>query len=326
VKETKYGFISDIHGNPKIVDIALERLLARGAQRIILNGDLGDSQEELQRSQGLVLYAIKRALETNLPVYAQPGSHESLLVYDPVVKFLKGKHNNLFDAIENKKVEFEDHDLVFIPGSDFVSGGQYMFGGKMQTGFYADDERVEDVGEAIGAAITDNSTPLHYQNVNDLRELVTRPDRTILVCHVPRKFSNIETCVDMADFVQQGRSVMPAEMVREDLRKEYGQGMTQEQMDVIAADNNFRFRVENRGNVDLARVYEEAGVKKAVNGHFHESSHRANDRESKHVREGEYVDELFWNSGFVSGGYTGILTIREDGRVKYENIDLRKAA
>jgi len=40
------------------------------------------------------------------------------------------------------------------------------------------------------------------------------------------------------------------------------------------------------------------------------------------VPQGTFVDELYWNSGQLDLGQTGILTVR-DGRVCYQNVKLQ---
>ena len=70
-------------------------------------------------------------------------------------------------------------------------------------------------------------------------------------------------------------------------------------------------------------MYEKLGIRKAVSGHFHESSHRANDRNSKHVFENTFVEELFWNSGCLDIGQCGILTVK-DNKVSYRNVRLQE--
>ncbi|MFP4424718.1 MAG: hypothetical protein ACLFP2_05845 [Candidatus Woesearchaeota archaeon] len=82
-----------------------------------------------------------------------------------------------------------------------------------------------------------------------------------------------------------------------------------------------KLRKENRGNVYLKGLYEERGIRKAINCHFQESGHMAHDRSGTRVPEGELCDELFWNTGHLDAGQTGILTV-DDGRVKYKNIRL----
>ena len=74
--------------------------------------------------------------------------------------------------------------------------------------------------------------------------------------------------------------------------------------------------------MDLKGLYEELGIKKSVTGHFHESSHRANDLSGCHVEQGRMVGELFWNSGCLDMGHAGLLIV--DGeKVQYENIRIQ---
>ena len=82
-------------------------------------------------------------------------------------------------------------------------------------------------------------------------------------------------------------------------------------------------RKENRCNTDLRDSYEKLGIKKEISGHFHESGHRANDRQNKHVPENAFIDELFWNSGCLDSGQCGILIV-EDNKVAYKNIRLQE--
>jgi len=80
---------------------------------------------------------------------------------------------------------------------------------------------------------------------------------------------------------------------------------------------------ENRGNEDLKRLYEELGITKAVSGHFHESGHRANDLNGNRVGQGAFVNNLFWNSGYLDVGQTGILTVNDNAEVSYRNVNLK---
>ena len=63
-------------------------------------------------------------------------------------------------------------------------------------------------------------------------------------------------------------------------------------------------------------------ITKAVSGHFHESGHRAHDGEVNKVQEGQLVDELYWNTGELDLGQTGILTV-EGNKVSYQNVQLQ---
>ncbi len=295
VNETKYGVISDIHRAPRIVIPAIEILKKLGAEKLILNGDIGNSQ-------GFVAFVLNIAGESELETFVQPGSHEKIEDFEPVIEHFKGKYPNLINVIENRKIEQNGHHLVFMPGSDFRCGGEYVLNrADVESGLYKTEEGI-----------------IRLTNTRDLKRLVTSPDKTIVICHVPRKFDNLETSIDMAqfgeatkDFNLQGDMINTGSVFPEAIAKQ-----------IIEEGYPVQIKRENRGNVDLRDIYEELGIKKAVSGHFHESGHRANNRASQHVTEGELVEELFWNSGYLDAGQTGILTV-EDGKVSYKNIRLQ---
>lgn len=334
-KETKYGVISDVHRDSRIVAPAIEALKRKGAEKLILNGDIGNSPE-------FVANVLNIAGQSGLESYVQPGSHEKLDDFEPVMKYFKEKYSNLVNAIEQRKVESDGHDIVFLPGTDWYCGGQYLLdNGELESGFY---ERKNNGGK---------SEVVRVSNMNDLRQLVTRPDKTIVVCHIPRRFDNIDTCVDMAEFGEvektffadivhyrdgeqqiriyyenglQGLILKPKEVesgVRNQIFEDGSVLPLQTAKSFSQAGAPVKIKRENRGNPYLKKLYEEIGVNKAVSGHFHESSHRANDRAGNHVNQGEFVDELFWNSGYLDIGHTGILTVK-DGKVSYQNINLQE--
>ena len=78
---------------------------------------------------------------------------------------------------------------------------------------------------------------------------------------------------------------------------------------------------ENRGNTDLKLAYERNGITKAISGHFHESSHRANDSKSRYVSEDFFTDDLFYNSGAADDGLAGIVNV-VGNKIAYKNIVL----
>lgn len=363
--QTKYGVISDVHIDPRIVPTAISVLKSLGAEKLLVNGDIGNHQQTLEDSQGYVAFILDSIGKSGLESWVQPGSHESLLAYGPVMDHFSQKYGNVIDATKNQKGEQGDHHLVFLPGSDFLCGGEYQIGSseEIPSGEYfvtMHDEllpcstdkdelqRLNNLGKIKGA--------IHYSNMNDLRRLLTNPEKTVVVCHVPRKFDNIETCVDMAEFglaednfgflqveYNTGKKgeVMytpkdTPELIRAKLRilgvrKILGQSPIPNgsvfplavAQSLVEQGAPVSLKRENRGNEDLKTLYEELGVRKSVTGHFHESSHRANDRLGNHVNEGQLVNELFWNSGYLDTGHTGILTV--DGeKVSYQNIRLQE--
>ncbi len=299
---TKYGVISDVHEDPRIVPTAIETLRQRGAEKLLVNGDIGERMSNLEQSQAHTTFILESIGKSGLESYVQPGSHETVEGYQPVINHFSEQYPNIHDATQNQKLEQTNHHLVFLPGSDFLCNGQYQIG---------NDKDIE-----TGLYNTKNG-PIFYFNMQDLKQLVTHPEKTIVVCHVPRKFDNLETCVDVAEFGEAehpfrmrgnlipGKSVFPLPIAQQFVDKGYP----------------ITLKKENRGNEDLRDLYQELGITKAVTGHFHESSHRANDANGDHVEPGILTDNLFWNSGHLDRGYTGILTV--DGEyVSYENVTI----
>ncbi|MCK5043696.1 hypothetical protein KAR52_01685 [Candidatus Pacearchaeota archaeon] len=323
VKETKYGIISDIHNDPRIVPIAINILKEKGAEKLLINGDIGNQQNTLQDSQNCIAFVLDSIGKSGLETFVQPGSHEILLAYGPVMEHFTEQYSNIIDATKNQKVEQEGHHLVFLPGSDFLCGGEYKIGNnEVPSGKYIHTKKgllqFEDFnqyvstiqkGIALGA--------MQYSNMEDLKKLVTQPDKTIVVCHVPRKFNNLEIAVDMAQF---GEALEDFNLQGDEV-KEGSVFPLPNAKQIFQAGYPVVIKQENRGNKDLKNIYEELGIVKAVSGHFHESGHRANDRMGNHVQEGANVDELFWNSGYLEGGQTGILTVKGN-KVNYENINI----
>lgn len=273
----------------------------------------------------ILLLSLDAIGRSGLESFVQPGSHESLLSYVPVVDYFSERYSNIIDVFKRQKAEMNGHDLVFLPGSDFICGGEFQIGNDFQlpSGRYIQTqeglvkfESLDQYVDALQRRIVQEA--FQYVNIQDLKKFISNPEKTIVVCHVPRKFYNLETCVDVAEFGEASEDFM---FGNDKVKKgsiypiQVAPNMVQEGYPVM-------LKKENRGNGDLKNIYEELGIRKSINGHFHESSHRANDSNSHHVNEGELVDEMYWNSGCLDMGFAGILIVKGE-RVKYQNVRLR---
>lgn len=248
------------------------------------------------------------------------------MVFGPVLDYFSERYSNIIDVTKNRKIEQDGHDLVFLPGSDFLCGGEYQIGNHKQlsSGRYIQTDKglvqfktLEEYVYAIKKGIIRGV--FEYSNIGDLRKLVTRPEKTILVCHVPRKFNNLETAVDVAEFGE----VYEDFAIQKDIVKKGSAYPWIIAKNLVSENYPVKIKKENRGNADLKDLYEELGIIRAVSGHFHESGHRANDLNSNYVKQGNKVRELFWNSGCLDNGQTGILSVKDE-EVSYENINLEK--
>lgn len=355
-KETKYGLISDIHEDPNIVKPAIDRLKKEGVKKLLVNGDIGGHYGSLENSQAYTVAILNEIAESGLESYVQPGSHETLLAYGPIVEAYAEEYPHIINATkpENQKFEDKDHHLVFLPGSDFLCGGEYQIGSneEIPTGLYIPQKDglmpLESINQYIGL-INEHQQRIpimRYQNMHDLEKLIDKPEKTIVVCHVPRKFDNPEIGVDMAHFFE-GRiykrdngeydsfGVIPYVGFKEELaakdntpifRLENQESMVDDIKTLMWTQGLDKIKVfvesnENRGNEDLSELYNKLGINKAVTGHFHESSHRAHDANCNPIAENTYVNELFWNSGHGDKGQFGVLTVNGE-QVKYQNITL----
>ena len=56
IKEVKYGVISDVHKDPRVVSLAIEVLKKEGVDKLLVNGDIGNQQETMEQSQNYVAY------------------------------------------------------------------------------------------------------------------------------------------------------------------------------------------------------------------------------------------------------------------------------
>ncbi|MDP3733891.1 MAG: hypothetical protein Q8R37_01565 [Nanoarchaeota archaeon] len=313
--DTKYGIISDIHqAHPRLVDVAIKVLIQEGAQKLVLNGDLvGDKFPDPQLDeQNYAALVLQLAGKSGLETYVNEGSHECLPLFIPVMKTLSSHYGNLIDAMTQPKIEWQDHDLVFLPGSDWHGGNAFEHGGYF---LHTTDGGTSSKPKERYAVV----------NMNTLRNLATNPETTIVFSHIPRKFDRLETGVDMAYFAQHivNGSILPGVVKEKEIRQKHGD-IPFSAVEEIAAQGLYRFKRENRGNEDLRKLYQELGITKNMTGHFHESAHRAHDSNAVPVAEGEYTSQLFWNASYLDDGKVGILSVREN-TAAYRNIDLHNS-
>ncbi|MBI5389941.1 metallophosphoesterase [Candidatus Woesearchaeota archaeon] len=323
--ETIYGIISDCHKNSGMVAWALRALERKGAQAYLVNGDMAEGHGKIPDAQDRLAYILDMLGETGKPIYISPGSHEPLGVFAPAVAFSQHLYPNLISTVDHPFFSVGTHDLVFLPGSDFVSGGEYLLARDpdLPTGKYlAIDKKLQPLPylNTAAALIRAGKAQAQFAHTNpyDLYDLVTSPEKTIVICHVPRKFDNLDEAVDMAEFGE-----VTEQFKIDDQRVERGSIIPLDHAQrLVKRGAPIQIKKENRGNEPLAGIYEDMGITKAVSGHFHESAHRANDRNGKHVAEGTWTNELFWMASYLDGAKAGLLFVRDDGQIKYENVDL----
>ena len=305
----KYGVLSDLHEvDIKVVPITIKLLKDQGVNALVLNGDLFGERSGYKPIEYFAT-VLDIAGKSGLDTFVLPGSHESVIEFEGILEVVGSKHSNLLNALEIPKVEESDgHELVFLPGSDW----------RPQLGGYALEDKLES-----GLYQLPKGSHKRVTNMVDLEKLVTNPDKTIIFSHVPRKFDDVDTCVDMAYFAENKAdgSLIPGIVLENIIRSRVG-SVPHSTIEKIANKKGYKFKKENKGNEDLKTIFNELGIKKAVNGHFHESAHRANHLDGSKANENELTDNLFWNASYLDAGKTGLLTVN-DNKVSYININMR---
>ncbi len=327
----KIGIISDVHSTPEAVVYGIQKLKDLGVERLVLNGDIGEHAETLQESQeysAKILHAVGRS---GLESYVQPGSHETIYGFGSVIDTLSQEHSTIINMLRHSCVDLAGYRLAFLPGSDVHSGGEYHVGVDIPSGQYAVTEEglvVLDSYATLQRLISEKKIQgmIQVKNMYELRDVVQDPEKTIVICHVPAHFPIGSGGVDFAYFATKDDGgfipgIVLEQQIRQTIREKYGKEISDVELKTIAENNGFTFHRENVGNKELRRIFDDIGVRYAVNGHIHESGHHAHDREGNPVPEYIPAGELFWNSGCFDRRQMGILHLEERG-VLYQNVSL----
>ncbi len=277
------GVIADVHGDIEAVRKAVSRFNSLDLDFIVLNGDLNDRNH----TPGSVERTVGAACGLSIHrIYMHPGSHESVSEYESASDSLRKKHSNLVDANKERIAAISGYDIIFLPGSDFLAGGEYhlVCSEEYETGLYQTQKG-----------------PVYLTNMNDLKSQVKNGEKTLLISHVPKKFHTLQG-IDVAEYFETGNGRMPAFIVVPEMRSR-GISLQEIMRQMIK---------ENVGNEDLETMIRQLNIKKAISGHIHEAGQKANDFYGNLVPESEENPELFLNPGPASYGKAGLYAIDAD--------------
>ena len=326
----KIGIISDVHRYPEGAAAIIARIHALGiVDRLILNGDIGESGENFEESVAFSERILHAAGETGLETYVQPGSHEALIPYQYAIDTSSARYSNLIDCLRTPCIDVAGRKLIFLPGSDIVASGQFHLGSELASGRYIRTEfGTYSATHALLQRFLDQNIAheeMEYRNIGDLETMIQDPARDIVICHVPARFDVGPQGVDFAYFATSEKGLIPGVVLEAQIQayvqREHGRNAHAEEVERIAQGNGYTFHRENVGNKALRDLFDRLGVRYAINGHIHESGHHAHDRDGNPVPDKTSLSELFWNSGCFDQGQMGILTL-DDTRVSYHNVSL----
>ncbi len=326
----KIGIISDVHRNPERVSYGVRKLKDLGVERLVLNGDIGEAGN-VQESQEYTARILEPVIRSGLETYIQPGSHETLSGFGVVVDTLSQKHNSLVNMLHTPFVDFAGYRLAFLPGSDVHSGGEYHLQAELPSGQYA--VLKEGLVPLESPAALESFARekrlkgvLHNTKMYDLAAFVENPQKTIVVCHIPACFPIGPKGVDFAYFATNADGELIPGMaleqgIRRQIKEKNGRDISAQDLERIAETYGFIFHKRNVGNKNLRKLFDELGIKYAINGHIHESGHHAHNKKGNAVPEYTPHQELFWNSGCLDQEQMGILFLGDSG-VAYQNVKL----
>ncbi|MBW6452009.1 MAG: metallophosphoesterase [DPANN group archaeon] len=300
--DQNYAIMSDMHTiKPKMVQKTIKKLTDLGFDSLVFNGDIIGDRSGIDPVT--YLHSIlKTAGESGLEVYVQPGSHENSDSYQPVIEHITDKYPNVQDALKMPTIEKIGHDIVFLPGSDFmVRDASYKLeNGDIPTGTYETDDSIE------------RST-----NMKDLEKLVTDAENTILFSHVPAKYYGKHA----PDNAIYGEVIQEFKLDQEIIKiGSIFPGPIGYQLAQLGAP--IQIKQENRGNLDLGKTCDTIGINKKVSGHFHESKGNAITLDNKQLPENTRTNNIAWNASYMDGGLVGALTVHDDGTISHQNLNM----
>lgn len=108
-----FGVLSSINEDTPSNLFNLQRYLEwfkqNKVEAIIVDGDTGDSESSIEHSLTLVA-------ESGLPVFVEIGNHECKSDYNDAILALQKKFENVVDLGKVRYVDYDDADLVSLPG------------------------------------------------------------------------------------------------------------------------------------------------------------------------------------------------------------------
>lgn len=276
----KIGFMSCIHGSYRNVRKLIKKYNSF-VDVLVVNGDLGDDFKEMKPLAKEFSGFKKR-------IILMPGSHETKKDFYKFCKLLK---KNVVVLTKPKKIMINNQELVFLPGSDWMSTDK-------------------------GFQITKKTLK------SDLSKLLSK--NSILISHVPPKMKG--NSIDLAHFGECMKNVLITEkkksrVIVKDVLPKGSRSPLDRALFLKSQGLPIKIKKENVGNKDLANLIKKKGVRKFVCGHIHESGGKATNTKSRSVKQNKWSEELFYNVGSVKEGRAGIIFL-EANKVKYNNVKI----
>ncbi|MDI6720942.1 MAG: hypothetical protein QMD85_01025, partial [Candidatus Aenigmarchaeota archaeon] len=255
---------------------------------------LGDTPYNIQEDSLEQFNNIARTLllydRIGVPTPWISGNYEDLYAYRAAFHKLDDELENVNDMSNERKYTFRKNgielDLFFIPGSRDFSRG-FIVADDAETGQYAAQH-----GQ------------IYVFNPNDMEELITSPEKTIVFAHSPIKMGRDKT-FDLS------------------MRVDYeGEEIAGPSAHRLVREGKAKPKFVHVGNELVGEIIDRLGVKKYVSGDIHEAAFTT-DRSGETVGYGIPSPELFSNPGAAVDGKYGVLVYRDDGLAYMESKSIR---
>ncbi|MGM5481189.1 MAG: metallophosphoesterase family protein [Nanobdellota archaeon] len=334
-EEPKVAIITDLHGDTETAREMKEFLQTQEIDGVVLAGDTPDN------TKANFTWMIKNFRRLKVPVIVFPGSHENSFLYKEVLKGFKND-TNVIDGMkqENWRVRIKGYELLLIPGSDTVARGTTRKnGGNMW--LVTDKEtpqlKVQLTKKIKKVEIATKAEPVFFDNVKKVVSKKTNIPRTrqIVISHIPLQCTK-KNSIDVARFgkAQQEFTLKKKDFTKKELallstsRTETNFSETsvlplKEARIIHKKGYPIRLHNKNVGSKAIRKLLNKHNITKFICGHIHEAGPKAIDKKERKLKK-SWNKEFFANNGPGNEGNLTLLTLRKDGKVKHEFVNVKK--
>jgi len=317
----KFGIIGCPHGKVSSVKKIIKRFKKEKVDAIILPGDINSEKKAYQS----ILKILSSLSKLKKPVYVIPGSHEPVKAYERALNNFK-KNKYIIDCTQkkNRRRKINSYELVFLPGSGWLSG---------EGGFVLKDSRKVFKKKTRRYISKYYGVPVKLFYVKDLKKLVKHPEKTILISHFPPKF-NKPGAIDVAKFGRLKSKKLKFKVKSPDKKELENvmllwQGLIKDTVfelhiaeKLIKKGYPLKILNKNVGSEEIKKAIKKLKIKKQICSHIHEAGQRGCDSKGNLIKQGKWSKELFYNPGSAKEGKAGTYIIEKD-KAKYKNIKVK---
>jgi len=308
----KLGILVDGHGHKTNTRKLVSRFNKEKVDAILVNGDFAEDEGQYQSMRSM----LKLFKQSKAPVYVMPGSHENSKPYKSTVGKAK---KPIYDCMKarNRKVTINGYDLVFLPGSDWVTprASFMLLEHKRRLKARLKTARIRGI----------KCSDLVFSSMTEINKLITRPQKTMVVGHIPPRFSS-KHGLDVANFGITTKEFTVPTNVKGRMRRYAGKTIGIQNViplpygkDLADAGYPVKIMKKNVGNIGLKKVLVKNKIKYFVCGHIHESGQRAVTANGRKVKSKHWSNSLFLNAGPAKEG-KGALFIIKDGKASFQKV------